>query len=66
MAVKLIDFINTVKFNEQVNIFDNNDNVLFLGKKNILLKKLQSSQIFATKTILQVMIIENAIVINVK
>lgn len=66
MAVKLIDFINTVKFNEQVNIFDNNDNVLFLGKKSILLKKLHSSQIFATKTILQVMIIENAIVINVK
>lgn len=66
MAVKLIDFINTVEFNEQIDIFDNDDNVIFLGKKRDLLEKLYSSQILAIKTITQIMIIENAIVINVK
>ena len=66
MTVKLIDFIKTIKFNEQIDVFDNDDNVIFLGKKRNLLEKLYSSQIFATKTITQIMIIENAIVINVE
>lgn len=66
MTVKLIDFIKTIKFNEQIDIFDNDDNVIFLGKKRNLLEKLYSSQILSTKTITQIMIIENAIVINVK
>ena len=66
MTVKLIDFIKTIKFNEQIDLFDNDDNVLFLGKKRDLLEKLYSSQILAIKTITQIMIIENAIVINVK
>lgn len=66
MAVKLIDFIKTIKFNEQIDLFDNDDNVIFLGKKRDLLEKLYSSQILSTKTITQIMIIENAIVINIK
>ena len=66
MTIKLIDFIKTIKFNEQIDLFDNDDNVIFLGKKRDLLEKLYSSQILAIKTITQIMIIENAIVINVK
>ena len=66
MTVKLIDFIKTIKFNEKIDIFDEEDNVIFLGKKRNLLEKLYSSQILSTKTITQIMIIENAIVINVK
>ena len=66
MTIKLIDFIKTIKFNEQIDLFDNDDNIIFLGKKKDLLEKLYSSQILSTKTITQIMIIENAIVINVK
>ena len=66
MTVKLIDFIKTIKFNERIDLFDNDDNIIFLGKKRDLLEKLYSSQILSTKTITQIMIIENAIVINVK
>ena len=66
MTVRLIDFIKTIKFNEKIDIFDEEDNVIFLGKKRNLLEKLYSSQILSTKTITQIMIIENAIVINVK
>lgn len=66
MTVRLIDFIKTIKFNEQIDLFDNDDNVIFLGKKRDLLEKLYSSQILSTKTITQIMIIENAIVINIK
>ena len=66
MTVKLIDFINTVEFNERIDIFDDDDNAIFLGKKRDLLEKLYSSQILATKIISTTMIIGSTIVINVK
>ena len=51
---------------EKIDIFDDDDNAIFLGKKRELLEKLYASQILSTKTISQTMIVGSTIVINVK
>ena len=66
MTVKLIDFINTLEYNEKIDLYDENDNILFLGRKIDLLKELYTSQILATKTISKVMIINSIMDITIK
>lgn len=67
MSVKLIDMIRLMLWNNDiVKVFDENDNLLFAGSKEELMKKFQSSQILATRKITEFFANDDYLVISVK
>ena len=67
MSVKLIDMIRLMLWNNDiVKVFDENDNLLFAGSKEELMKKFQSNQILATRKIIEFFANDDYLVISVK
>lgn len=67
MSVKLIDMIRLMLWdNDIVKVFDENDNLLFAGSKEELMKKFQSNQVLATRKIIEFFANDDYLVISVK
>lgn len=65
MNIKLIDFMNIITYNEKVEVYDKNDQILFLGNKNYILSLLHKKQVIATKKITGFLVYKNTISINI-
>lgn len=64
MALK--DFIKTMKFDEELRVYDKNDNLLFKGLKSDLQEILYQKQTFAVKKIISFYIINEVIFITIE
>ena len=64
MALK--NFIKTMKFNEELRVYDKNDNLLFKGFKDDLQEVLYQKQTLAVKKIISFYIIREVIVIVIE
>lgn len=65
MSIKLIDFMNIITYNEKVEVYDKNDQILFLGNKNYILSLLHKKQVIATKKITGFLVYKDTISINI-
>lgn len=67
MSVKLIDFIRLM-FNEydSVKIFDEEDNLLFIGSKDQAMKTFTKNQMFAVRKILYFYSVDDILIITIK
>ena len=65
MSIKLIDFMNIITYNEKVEVYDKNDQILFLGNKNYILSLLHKKQVIATKKIIGFLVYKDTISINI-
>lgn len=67
MSVKLIDFVRLI-FNEydSVKIFDEEDNLLFIGSKDQAMKTFEKNQMFAVRKILYFYSVDDILIITIK
>lgn len=67
MSVKLIDFIRLM-FNEydSIKIFDEEDNLLFIGSKDQAMKTFTKNQMFAVRKILYFYSVDDILIITIK
>ena len=65
MSINLIDFMNIITYNEKVEVYDKNDQFLFLGNKNYILSLLHKKQVIATKKIIGFLVYKDTISINI-
>lgn len=67
MSVKLIDFIKLM-FDEydSVKIFDEEDNLLFMGSKDQAMKTFAKSQMFAVRKVLCFYSLNDILIITIK
>lgn len=67
MSVKLIDFVRLM-FNEydSVKIFDEEDNLLFIGSKDQAMKTFEKNQMFAVRKILYFYSVDDILIITIK
>ena len=67
MTVKLIDLIKLMKYNAtRVQVFDSEDNLIFYGTRNALLKALYEQQTLAVREVSGFQEIRAMMVIDVK
>ena len=67
MTVKLIDFIDSlIAINEEIRLFDEDDYLLFKGKKTDLLRLFSTNPILATREIFAFYFIGNIIYITLE
>lgn len=62
----LKDFVKSMKFNEELRVYDKNDNLLFKGFKNDLQEVLYQKQTVAVKKIISFYIIGEVIVVTIE
>lgn len=64
--MKLVNLVNVITYDERIKVFDEDDNVIFLGYKNELKARLYKSQKLAMRNIIGTMMEQNTIVITIK